>query len=137
VRLLALLLALAVALEAGPAAAQEPACPFPGQSAQLVVQMFFGQSMRGSLISRRAWERFVADTITPALPDGFTVYSGSGQWQDTATQMIGREQTEILLVAAPDSPSFRSAIAAIAEAYRRRFDQHMVGIITTPGCAAF
>ncbi len=135
-------LALLLALAAAPAVAQEPACPFPGQSAQLVVQLFFGQSFNrtsGStgLVSRRAWERFVADTITPALPRGFTLTTGSGQWQDPVTHVIGREPTDVLVVAAPDSAEFRTAVAGIAEAYRRRFDQHVVGIVSTPGCAAF
>ena len=135
-------LALLLALFTAPALAQEPACPFTGQSAQLVVQLFFGQSFnretgRSGLISRRAWERFVADTITSALPRGFTLFAGSGQWQDPTTHVISREPTEILVVAAPDSPAFRGAIAAIADAYRRRFDQRSVGIVSTPGCAAF
>jgi hypothetical protein len=125
-------------LLAGPAFAQEPVCPFPGQSPMLVVQMFFGQSIRGtSLISHRAWERFVADTITPALPGGFTVYDAHGQWQDPATRVIGREPAAVLVVAAPDTPVLRAGITGIGEAFRRRFDQRSVGIVSTPGCAAF
>ena len=135
-------LALLCTLLAAPAMAQEAACPFAGQSAQLVVQVFFGQSVRhaagdADLISRRAWERFVADTITPALPAGFTLYAASGQWQDPATQVIGREPTQVLVVAAPDSPEFRAGIEAIAAAYRRRFQQRLVGIVSTPGCSSF
>lgn len=131
-------LMLLLALATTPAAAQEPACAFPGQSAQLVVQVFFGQSVREhGLISRRAWERFVADTVTPALPSGFTTYRAAGQWQDPVTRIIGREPTEVLIVAAPDSPAFRSTIVALADAYRRRFDQRSVGIVSQSGCAAF
>ncbi len=138
-RRLALLL---LALWTAPAWAQAPSCPFAGQSVQLVVQMFFGQSVgraSGSpgLISRRAWERFVADTITASLPGGFTLYAASGQWQDPTTRVIGREPTEVLVVASPDSPAFRAAIAAIADAYRHRFDQRSVGIVSTPACSAF
>ena len=107
-----------------------------------MVQVFFGQSRdraggSGGLVSRRAWERFVADTITPALPGGFTLTAASGQWQDPVTHVIGREPTELLVVAAPDSPAFRSAVAGIADAYRRRFDQRTVGIVSSLGCAAF
>ena len=131
-------LVLLLALSAAPALAQAPACPFPGQSPLLVVQLFFGQSMRGAgLISRRAWQRFVADTITPTLPAGFTITDAYGQWQDPTTQIIGREPTELLIVAAPDSPAFRAGIAAIVDAYRRRFDQRAVGLVSTPGCGAF
>ena len=131
-------LALLLALATWPAMAQAPACPFPGQSPMLVVQLFFGQSIQDrGLISRRAWERFVADTITPALPAGFTIADARGQWQDPATHVIGREPTELVVVAAPDSPAFRAGIAAIVDAYRRRFDQRAVGIVSTPGCGMF
>ncbi len=125
-------------LLAGPALAETAACPFPGQSPMLVVQMFFGQSIRGTrLISHRAWERFVADTITPALPGGFTLYDAHGQWQDPLSHVIGREPATVLVAAAEDSPELRARIAGIDEAFRRRFDQRVVGIVSSPGCAAF
>jgi len=131
-------LALALVLAATPALAAEPACPFPGQTPTLITQLFFGQSIRGTrLISHRSWERFVADTITPALPEGFTITDGYGQWQDPATKVIGREPTEVLLVAAPDSPALRARLASIVEAFRYRFDQRAVGIVTSTGCALF
>jgi hypothetical protein len=31
----------------------------------------------------------------------------------------------------------RAGITGIGEAFRRRFDQRSVGIVSTPGCAAF
>ena len=133
-------LVLLMSLLAGPALAQDapPACPFPGQSTTLIVQLFFGQSIKGTgLISHRAWERFVADTITPALPAGFTVTSGYGQYRDPVTGAIGREPTELLVVAAPDSPALHDRITGIVETFRRRFSQRSVGIVTQTGCAAF
>jgi len=132
-RLAALLL-----LAAAPAWAEPPACPFEGQTPKLVVELFFGQSMKGQgLVSRRAWQRFVADTITPALPDGFTVYDAYGQYPDPATRVIGREPTEVVVVAADDSAEFRVRVAGIADAYRRRFAQRSVGILTNTGCGVF
>lgn len=130
---------LLLMLLAGPALAQDaPACPFPGQSAALIVQLFFGQSIKGTgLISRRAWERFVADTITPALSAGFTVTSGYGQYRHPVTGMIGREPTELLVVVAPDSPALHDQITGIVDAFRRRFSQRSVDIVTQTGCAAF
>ena len=64
----------ALLLLATPAWAEPPPCPFPGQTPKLVVRIFFGQSIRGrGLVGHRAWQGFVADTITPSLPDGFTL----------------------------------------------------------------
>ena len=137
--LLLIVLPPLLVVRAPPAGAQEtPSCPFAGQTPQLVVQLFFGQSIKGAgLISRRAWTRFVADTITPSLPGGFTITDAYGQWQDPATHAIGREPTELLVVAAKDSPDFRARIAGIADAFRRRFDLREVGIVSAAGCGAF
>ncbi len=127
----------AVLLLAAPALAQEP-CPFEGQPAKLVVQLFFGQSIRGQeLISRAAWQRFVADTITPALPLGFTVVDGYGQYTDPVRGGIGREPTAVVTVAAEDSPAFRARIAGIVDAYRRRFAQRAVGVVSSVACGVF
>lgn len=132
-RLLAALL-----LAAAPAWADPPACPFPGQTPMLVVQLFFGQSIKGvGLVSRRAWDEFVADTITPSLPDGFTVYDARGQYLDKDTNAIGREPTEVVVVAGADTPDFRAHVAHVADAYRRRFRQGAVGLVSLPGCGAF
>lgn len=115
-----------------------PACPFPGQTPKLLVRIYFGQSIHGrGLVSHRAWQGFVADTITPALPDGFTVYDASGQYIDKATHGVGREPTEVLEVAADDTEEFRLRIAAVVDAYRRRFEQGAVGVVSSASCGAF
>ena len=130
-------LALALLLAAAPAAAQEP-CPFAGQRPMLVVELFFGQTIRGrGLVSTRSWQRFLAETVTPALPDGFTVYNAYGQWRDGRTGAIGREGTKVVVVAAEDTAELRARVAGVAEAYRRRFDQRSVGVLTQRGCGAF
>ena len=130
-------LALALLLAAAPALAQEP-CPFAGQRPMLVVQLFFGQTIRGrGLVSNRSWQRFLAETVTPALSDGFTVYDGYGQWRDKRSGAIGREGTKVVVVAAEDTPEFRARVESVAAAYRRRFDQQSVGLVAQPGCGAF
>ncbi len=92
---------------AATARAQEPPpCPFPGQTPKLLVQLFFGQSVEGrGLISHRSWQRFVAESVTASFPDGFTVFDAYGQWMDQATHVIGREATEVVEVAADDTPA--------------------------------
>lgn len=132
-RWLALLLVLAPV--AGWAA---PSCPFPGQTERLEVQLYFGQSIKGrGLVSRRAWQAFVADTITAALPDGFTVLEAYGQYRDAQTQAVGREPTELVIVVGADDDAFRGRVASVADAYRRRFEQGSVGIVTRAVCAVF
>jgi hypothetical protein len=130
---------LAILLVAAtPALAEAPACPFPGQTPKLVVRLYFGQSIRGhGVVSRRAWHDFVADTLTPALPDGFTVYDATGQYLDPASGAIGHEATEVVEVAGGDSAAFRQRIEAVSEAYRRRFQQGAVGVVSSSACGVF
>lgn len=119
-------------------AGAEETCPFPGQTPMLLVQLFLGQpSGLAGLGFARAWEGFLHDTATRLLPDGFTVHDASGQWRDPATREISRERTKILMAAAPDSPDFRSHVAALADIYRKRFHQKSVGILTNNVCGFF
>ena len=42
-----------------------------------------------------------------------------------------------MLIAMPDETGNRDKLAAIAEAYKRRFSQQSVGLILKPACAPF
>jgi hypothetical protein len=104
----------------------------------LVAELFFGRSIKGRApLSDAEWAQFAADTITPNFPDGFTVFDGDGQWQNPQTGHIGRERTKILLIAANRSPELAGRLAAVIDAYKTRFHQQSVGIITRDSCAAF
>ncbi|RYE76424.1 MAG: DUF3574 domain-containing protein, partial [Hyphomicrobiales bacterium] len=43
----------------------------------------------------------------------------------------------LVLIAVPDEAGNRDKLAAIAEAYKHRFDQQSVGLILKPACASF
>lgn len=135
---LAILFGLLAAAPAGAEVAAPPACPFANQAPKLLVRLYFGQSIHGvGLVSRRAWQRFVAEEVTAALPRGFTVLDAYGQFAEPGGGGIGREQTEVVEVAADDSPEFRGRVAALADAYRRRFSQGVVGIVSQTVCGVF
>jgi Protein of unknown function (DUF3574) len=131
--------ALLLSLLAGQAAAApEVACPLPGQKQMLVVQLFFGQSVKDRRpVSDKEWRSFLARAVTPRFPDGFTVYDGYGQWMNPQTQSIGREKTKVVVIATEDTPALRTRIEELSGIYRTRFHQHSVGLITSPGCAVF
>ena len=104
----------------------------------LVAELFFGRAIPGRTpLTEAEWAAFAADAITPNFPDGFTVFDGEGQWQDPKTGHIGRERTKILLVAAHRDPSLAGRLEAVIDAYKMRFHQQSVGIITRDSCAAF
>jgi hypothetical protein len=72
-----------------------------------------------------------ASAHTRYLPDGFTVHDGAGQWLNPSTGNIVRERTKILTVASErPRPDLKDRLTAITEAYRSRFRQQSVGVIT-------
>jgi hypothetical protein len=104
----------------------------------LVAELFFGRDIRGrGPLSEAEWADFAAQIVTPNFPDGFTVTDGNGQWQNPATREITRQPTKIVLVAAPRSPDLAQRLSAVIDAYKTRFHQQSVGIITRDSCVAF
>jgi hypothetical protein len=88
-------------------------------------------------LSSAEWAEFAAQTITPNFPDGFTVFDGEGQWRNPRSGHITRDPTKILLVAAKRSPDLARRLAAVIDAYKLKFHQQSVGLITRDSCAAF
>ena len=104
----------------------------------LVAELFFGLRITGRApVTGAEWAGFAAQIITPNFPDGFTVLDGEGQWRNPRTGHIARDPTKILLVAAKRTPSLAGRLSAVIEAYKTRFHQQSVGIITRDSCAAF
>jgi len=104
----------------------------------LVAELFFGRNIRGrGPLSETEWADFAAAVVTPNFPAGFTEFDGAGQWQNPATGRISREPTKILLISAQRAPDLAPRLTAVIDAYKTRFHQQSVGIITRDSCAAF
>ncbi len=104
----------------------------------LVAELFFGRGTKGRApLSEAEWAGFAAQIITPNFPDGFTLFDGEGQWRNPQTGHIARDPTKILLVAAKRTPDLPRRLSAVIDAYKTRFHQQSVGIITRDSCAAF
>jgi uncharacterized protein DUF3574 len=138
-RCVALLALFLLAGCAAPTADLPPsACLLPGQQPMLVVELFFGRNIPGRApVSEAEWSDFVAQVITPNFPDGFTVFDGAGQWRNPQSGAITREPPKILLAAAYPRPDLKDRVAAVIEAYRARFPQKSVGVLTSWACGRF
>jgi hypothetical protein len=137
-----LLVGCAVSTAAPPTAAPESpppyACLLPSEQRMLVAELFFGRNIKDRApLTDLEWLTFAADTITPNFPDGFTVFDGYGQWRNPQTGHIAHDPTKILLVAAKRGPDLADRLRAVIDAYKARFHQQSVGIITRDSCAAF
>ena len=104
----------------------------------LVAELFFGRNIKGRApLTDVEWSEFAAQTITPNFPDGFTVFDGEGQWRNPRTGYIARDPTKILLVAARRTPDLARRLSAVIDAYKAKFRQQSVGLITRDSCAMF
>jgi hypothetical protein len=105
----------------------------------LVAELFFGRNIPGRApVGDAEWADFVTRVITPNFPDGYTVFNGAaGQSGTPQAGLIAREAPKIVLAAAYPRPDLKDRIAATIEAYRARFPQKSVGLLTRWECGAF
>jgi hypothetical protein len=131
-------LAISFALAACAGTKPQPDCVLSSQKPMIVAELFFGRDIPGRApLSDAEWSDFAEHVIGQQFPDGFTVTDGEGQWRDPKTQTMVHERTKILIVAAEPSPGIADRIEAITDAYKKRFDQESVGIVTAPACGTF
>jgi hypothetical protein len=104
----------------------------------LVAELLFGRNIGDRLgVSEKAFGRFIDEEVTPRFPDGLTILAGQGQYRDMTRGVLVREQAKLLVIALKDEPEGRAKLAAIAEAYKQRFNQQSVGTILRPACISF
>jgi hypothetical protein len=110
-------------------------CPLPGETQMTELKLYFGRDIPGGgYVDDAAWRAFSERVLTPAFPEGFTVYDGLGQWLNTQTGAVKRERSFVLeRVGVVNAAAVEAAMAA----YRMQFKQVSVGRMTTPVCAGF
>lgn len=100
-------------------------------------RLFFGRGIPGGGdVTEAQWSAFVAETIVPRFPQGFTVWRGSGHWKGDDGAAVS-EQTCVLEVVHGPDPAVDAKLAAIAQAYRQRFNQDAVILVRTPAEETF
>lgn len=130
--------ALLLAGMASGCASLAPQACAPGQQAMLSAELLFGRKIGDRIgVSEADFRRFVDQELTPRFPDGLTILDATGQYRDNERSKLIREPSKLVLIAMPDDAGNRDKLAAIAEAYKRRFSQQSVGLILKPACASF
>lgn len=127
-------LALAAAALLFPLAAAA-SCPDPLKP-HFEVRMFFGLShVDGRTVSDDQWRRFVADTVTPRFPAGFTVLDARGQWTKP-DGALEREPVKLMIGAiAEDRDGTVSRAREISRVFAGRFRQEPPFTILKEACA--
>ena len=78
----------------------------------------------GETINKYDWDLFVRKSITPRFPQGFTVYTGEGQWEQVNGKIIREVSHTVLIVS--DFPQSQEHIRETVAAYKRCFNQESV-----------
>ncbi len=129
----ALLLTLMLA---GCAGLTRPACPV-GQEKLRTAQLFFGRNVGDRPgVSEAEFRRFVDEELTTRFPDGLTVLDGGGQWKGKENRLI-RESAKVVLIVLPHGRDPEARLEAAKQAYKTRFNQDAVMLVTQPACVSF
>ncbi len=113
-------------------------CARTGGQQNAFITLAFGLSIPGGgTVSSSQWSDFLAQTVTPRFPAGFSVIEAQGQWQNGPTAPIIREKSRLIWIIAPESPELASKLDAIRKAYKEQFNQNSVGAFIQSGCASF
>lgn len=116
----------------GGAAAETCAAPL---KAATEIDLYFGRDQASAgEVSDEAWATFLADDVTPRFPDGLSVLDVAGQYREPGGRLV-REKTKLVVIVVFDAPVYRAQVAAIVEAYNRRFGQHGVFRVERAVCA--
>ncbi|MGU3468228.1 DUF3574 domain-containing protein [Methylobacterium sp. C33D] len=90
----------------------------------------------GRRVPGAAFDRFLAERITPRFPDGLTVFSGRGQWRGPDGRRVHEAARIVLIVTEPTQEAV-AALRAVQDEYRSRFAQRAVGLVLQRSCALF
>ena len=84
----------------------------------------------------KAVRAFVDQEISPRFPDGLTVLDGGGQWRGKEDRPI-REASKVVMIVLPNGREASDRIEAVREAYKAKFHQESVLLVTAAACVSF
>ncbi len=101
-------------------------------------QLFFGQNIGGKPgVTDAEFRKFVDEELTPRFPQGLTVLDGGGQWKGPDQKLIREASKVVVLVLPQRALTTGLKLNAVRDAYKQRFRQDSVLIVTQSSCASF
>ena len=91
-----------------------------------VERLYFGRSIGDTaVVSDSAWAAFVHAVLTPAFPDGATIWSADGRWRARGGMTMREPSFVVELVHAPTADA-EARVRGVVAAYKRQFAQQAV-----------
>jgi hypothetical protein len=114
-----------------------PGCP-KGEQPMRTAQLFFGQNIGGKPgVTDAEFRKFVDEELTPRFPQGLTVLDGGGQWKGPDQKLIRESSKVVVLVLPLYSLAAGFKLNEVRDAYKQRFRQDSVLLVTQRACVAF
>ena len=127
------IMALASAGTAACAQANRPS----GLKAAHVERLYFGRNIGDTaVVSDSAWNGFVRAVLTPAFPEGATVWDAAGQWRAPNGQLV-RERSFVVELVHLVTPDVEARVQRVMADYKTRFAQQSVLRLVTNAWAGF
>jgi len=127
---------LAAAL-AGCAYLPQNGCPRSGQRA--TAELVFGRSsddVTHPSVTDADFTQFLDEEVSPRFPDGLTVIDAQGRWASPAGKAVA-EQSKMVMIVLPGHPDDARKLDALREAYKLRYHQQSVMLMTHGDCVSF
>lgn len=100
-------------------------------------RLYFGRNMGDTaVVSDSAWTVFLHETVTPAFPEGMTVWESAGQWRAPDGTLV-RERGFVVELLHLVTPDIEQRVQRVIEDYKRRFAQQSVLRVVTNVRASF
>ena len=122
--------------EPAPAVSVAKSCP-AGQTRATTAELVFGRNVGDHLgVTDQDWRRFIDEEVTPRFPDGLSVIDVQGQWR-ASNGLVVHEPSKIVYLVLDGGPDDRAKISNIRNAYKSRFHQDSVLLVSSPACVSF
>src|SRR5687768_14192233 len=109
----------------------------PGLKAAHVERLYFGRNIGDTAtVSDSAWNHFVRAVLTPAFPEGATVWDAAGQWRAPNGELV-RERSFVVELVHLVTPDVEVRVQRVMDDYKRMFAQQSVLRLVTNAWAGF
>jgi hypothetical protein len=112
-------------------------CPKDGQRA--TAELVFGRSSDDPAfpsVSESDFTSFLDEEVTPRFPDGLTVVDAQGRWSTPAGAAV-HEQSKMVMIVLPGRADDHAKLDAVRDAYKKRYHQESVLLMTHGDCVSF
>jgi hypothetical protein len=121
------------------ACAELPGVSCPAAGKRATAELLFGQSTSDPHlpgVSDAEFTHFLDREVSPRFPDGLTVIDAQGRWTGPGGLSV-HEPSKMVMIVLPGRADDARKLDAVREAYKTRYHQESVLLMTHGDCVSF